>query len=168
MSNFSIIINVEFTALVERELDRVNDGEISWETVVGNVYDSFKDSLIIQRGIKIMPSGKDVRERDLGSLGGESIILKDGKFGPYVSYKKKNRGLSYLLKDIPTEYDDITLDFIKDYIQYPLSLGKHDGSQVMIHIGPYGKYMKYGKRNIKIPQNAYYELEACIRLIPRY
>ena len=166
MSNFSMIINVEFTSKVERELDRVHDGDISWVTVVGNVYDSFKDSLIIQRGVNNVSPSKDARERDLGTHEGQSIILKDGKFGPYVSYKKKNRGLSYLLKDFPTEYEDITLDFIKDYIQYPLSLGKHEESHVMIHIGPYGKYMKYGKRNIKIPQQRDYELEACIRLIP--
>ena len=37
--------------------------------------------------------------------------------------------------------------------------------EVMIHIGPYGKYMKYNGKNIKIPQKDNYSLEDLIRYI---
>ena len=33
-----MIINIEFTSLVERDLDRVAKGEIEWQTVVGKVF----------------------------------------------------------------------------------------------------------------------------------
>ena len=93
------------------------------------------------------------------------IILKNGKFGPYVRYKNKNIGLSYFLKDNPTEYKNITLELIQDYIQYPLNLGKYQNHDILICIGPYGKYMKYNNKNYRIPQRENYILEDCIRKI---
>jgi topoisomerase IA-like protein len=44
-------------------------------------------------------------------------------------------------------------------------LGKHEKKEVVIHIGPYGKYMKYNNKNIKIPQKENYTLEECIDLL---
>ena len=161
-----MIINIEFTSLVEQDLDRVSNGEIEWQNVVGKVYDSFKDTLTIQKGLTNSSSSinKSVL-KELGEIKDELVILKNGKFGPYVTYKKKNIGLSYFLKDNPTEYNDITLELIEDYIQYPINLGSHEGSDVMIHIGPYGKYMKYNGKNYRIPQLNKYSLEECIRKI---
>jgi topoisomerase IA-like protein len=91
--------------------------------------------------------------------------LKNGRYGPYVFYKKKNIGLSYLLEKKPCSYEEITLDFIKDTIRYPLSLGNHKGKQIEICLGPYGKYMKYKKKNYRVPQQDDYSLEECIRKI---
>jgi hypothetical protein len=91
--------------------------------------------------------------------------LKNGRYGPYVFYKKKNIGLSYLLEKEPKSYEEITLDFIKDTIRYPLSLGNHKGSKIEICLGPYGKYMKYKKKNFRVDQKDNYSLEECIRRI---
>ena len=63
------------------------------------------------------------------------------------------------------QYKDITLDLIRDYIPYPLKLGKHKKHDVMIHRGPYGKYMKYRGKNFRIPQKENYTLEECIQRI---
>ena len=158
-----MIINIEFTSLVELDLDRVANGEIEWQEVVGKVYDSFKDNLIIQRGIK--NSSVSSLEIDLGEYEGHKVLLKNGRYGPYVFYKKKNIGLSYLLEKEPKSYEEITLDFIKDTIRYPISVGNHKGKKIEICLGPYGKYMKYGKKNYRVDQKDNYSLEECIRKI---
>ena len=162
MNHFSMIINIEFTSLVEQDLDRVANGEIEWQEVVGKVYDSFKDNLIIQRGIKNSSVSSEI---DLGEYEGHKVLLKNGRYGPYVFYKKKNIGLSYLLEKEPCSYEEITLDFIKDTIRYPLSLGNHKGKKIEICLGPYGKYMKYEKKNYRVDQKDNYSLEECIRKI---
>jgi DNA topoisomerase-1 len=166
MNHFSIIINVEFTSLVERDLDKVANGEIEWQTVVGKVYDSFKDTLNIQKSLtskKINKSDKNSNpERVLGEYKDLPVILKDGRYGPYISYKDKNYTLQYILKNKNIEYDNIRLELVLDTIKYPLCLGKHKGSPVEICIGPYGKYMKYKKRNFRILQKEEYSLEECI------
>jgi len=163
MNHFSIIINIEFTSLVEKDLDRVALGKIEWQEVVSKVYDSFRDNLIIQRGIK--NKSEPSKQIDLGEYEGNKVILKDGRYGPYIFYKKKNIGLSYLLEKNPVPYEEITLELIKDTIKYPLSLGTHKGSKIEICLGPYGKYMKYRGRNFKIDEKENYSLEECIRRI---
>ena len=169
MNHFAMIINIEFTSLVERDLDRVAKGEIEWQTVVGKVYDSFKDVLKIQNSLKTKKSDQSVKnsnpERVLGEYKDIPVILKDGRYGPYLSYKNKNHTLQYLLKDKKIEYDEIRLELVLDTIKYPLCLGKHKGSVVEICLGPYGKYMKYKKKNFRIPQKEEYSLEECIAKI---
>ena len=164
MNHFEMIINIEFTSLVEQDLDRVALGQIEWQTVVGKVYDSFKDNLIIQRGIKTK-SSETSKQIDLGEYEGHKVLLKNGRYGPYVFYKKKNIGLSYLLEKDPKSYEEITLDFIKDTIRYPISVGNHKGKKIEICLGPYGKYMKYNKKNYRVSQQGDYSLEDCIRKI---
>jgi len=162
MSHFSVIINVEFTSLVEKDLDNVSLGIIEWQSVVKKVYDSFKDNLIIQKGLRGCRANDNSNAIELGHYKEELVILKDGKFGPYVTYCGKNRSLSYFLKDNPTDYEKITIEMIKDIIEFPLYVGKHNKKNIMIHIGPYGKYMKYNNRNYRIPQLENYDLQMCI------
>ena len=130
MNHFSMIINIEFTSSVEKDLDKVAEGEIEWQSVVSKVYNSFKDSLEIQKSLVNSSNKKNSNDRDLGKFNDELVILKNGKFGPYVRYKNKNIGLSYFLKDNPTEYKNITLELIQDYIQYPLNLGKYQNHDI--------------------------------------
>ena len=163
MNNFSMIINIEFTSLVEKDLDRVANGEIEWQSVVGKVYDSFKDVLQVQKSLtSSKTSKKSNSERVLGEYKDIPVILKDGRYGPYLSYKDKNHTLQYLLKDKKIEFDSIRLELVLDTIKYPMYLGKHKGSPIEICLGPYGKYMKYKKKNFRIPQKENYKLEECI------
>ena len=165
MNHFSMIINIEFTSLVEQDLDRVSNGEIEWQTVVGKVYDSFKDTLNVQKSLTSTKTSNNTvtKDRNLGEYKGEVVILKNGRYGPYLSYKTKNFTLQYLLEKNPCEYEEISLESVLDVIRYPLCLGKHENHKVEIYMGPYGKYMKYKGKNFRIPQKEEYSLEECIR-----
>ena len=61
--------------------------------------------------------------------------------------------------------NSLVLEDLIQLIDYPMNLGKHNNKEVMIHIGPYGKYMKYNNKNYRIPQRDVYILEDCIRKI---
>ena len=73
--------------------------------------------------------------------------------------------LKYLLQKKKKEKHSLEINDLKELIDYPMKLGKYDKKDVCIHIGPYGKYMKYNGKNYKIPQRENYELEDCVRLI---
>ena len=164
MKHFSMIINIEFTSLVEQDLDNISLGKIDWITVIQKVYNSFQENLNIQKSITKKPKDKFI-SRELGKLNKHLVILKTGKYGPYITMNKKNISLSYYLKDNPTDFNDITLDLIQEYIQYPIILGKYNKNNISIHRGPYGKYMKYMNKNYKIPQLDKYTLDRCISYI---
>ena len=100
---------------------------------------------------------------NLGKYKNKEVIIKDGRYGPYLNYDNKNINLKYILKNKKKE--DLKIKDIQNLIDYPMILGKHEKKEVVIHIGPYGKYMKYNNKNIKIPQKEKYKLEDCIKLI---
>ncbi|MCK6439135.1 MAG: type I DNA topoisomerase, partial [Planctomycetes bacterium] len=45
VNNFSRIVNTEFTAKMEEQLDRIEEGKLPWADVMGNFYALFKDEL---------------------------------------------------------------------------------------------------------------------------
>ncbi len=81
--------------------------------------------------------------------GGEKILLKSGKYGPYLETDNEKKRQS-----IPKMYRDIlmTEELAKDLIDLPKLLGVHPESKenIMLYFGPYGPYLKYGKKNISI------------------
>jgi len=161
---FSHIINVEFTSLVEEDLDRIAEGLIVWQDVVRKVYNSFYKDVEVQMNIKSVNKirGKST-DINLGEYKGKEAIIKEGKYGPYLNYDNKNINLKYILKK--KDKNSLKIKDLKDLIDYPMILGKHDNTEITIHIGPYGKYMKYNTKNYKIEQKKNYELEDLIRLL---
>ena len=159
-----MLVNVEFTSLVELDLDRVSEGSLDWIEVVKKVYNSFyKDVEIQMKNKSIVKSNKNYEQINLGKYKKKDIIIKTGKYGPYISYNNKNYNLKYILEK--KELKSLKIEDIKDLIDYPMNIGKHDKKMITIHIGPYGKYMKYNNKNYRIPQKDKYELRELINLL---
>jgi len=162
VQHFSTIVNVEFTSLIEHDLDKVAEGSLQWVDVVRKVYDSFYKEVQIQmkNTIPKIKNQNKITDIHLGKYNDKDVIIKEGKYGPYLNYNDKNTNLKYILKKKKKE--ELKIKDIQNLIDYPMVLGKHEKKELVIHIGPYGKYMKYNNKNIKIPQKENYKLEECI------
>ena len=97
MKHFSMIINIEFTSLVEQDLDNISLGKIDWVTVIKKVYNSFQENLNIQKSITKKPKDTFI-SRELGKLNKHLVILKTGKYGPYITMNKKKYKFILLFK----------------------------------------------------------------------
>ena len=164
VENFSTIVNVEFTSEIEKDLDKVSEGSLQWTDVVRKVYNSFYKEVQIQmknKNSRIM--SKKSTDIQLGKYKNIDVIIKEGKYGPYINYDTKNINLKYILQK--KSKNSLKLNDIKDLIDYPMVMGKYEDKEISIHIGPYGKYMKYNNKNIRISQKKDYNLEECISLI---
>ena len=77
---------------------------------------------------------------------GENILLKVGRYGPYVELQESKKRAS-----IPkgTSPEDITEKMASDLLSLPKTLGVHPdtGEDVLATFGPYGPYVKCGKIN---------------------
>ena len=93
------------------------------------------------------------------------IDIKKGKYGYYLSYKNNNYNVSNYLKWKNKEISDIDNNDIDIIVTYPLKLGSHNKNSINIHLGPYGYYMSYNKKNYKIHQNPPYTLDYCINIL---
>ena len=156
------MLNTNFTANVENDLDLVSNGKMDWYDVIRKIYEIFNPIIIDQMGNKMgnkMGNGNDNKENTksdkiLCRYNGENVVLKNGKYGEYLRYGKQNYNIQGYLKYKKIEADMIKLDDFETIVQFPKKICKHKNLDVCIHIGPYGYYMRYGKKNIKIDQDS--------------
>jgi DNA topoisomerase-1 len=81
---FSDIMNVEFTAQMEGELDRVEEGELKWVDAVQDFYTPFTADL--KRAMKEMKSEKAGEPTgELCPECGEELLKRRGRFGPFIA-----------------------------------------------------------------------------------
>ena len=106
LTHFDNIINIQFTSLVEKDLDLIAEGDIEWQKVVRKVYNSFYQK--VDRLLK----NKPFDDKLLGTHKQKKVILKKGKYGPYLNYNGKNISLSYYLKRYQLDYQTITYENI--------------------------------------------------------
>lgn len=84
-NNFNNIVDVEFTARMEENLDLVEEGEMNWTQVVDAFYRPFatdleKASVMIEKvEIKDEEAGKDCPEC------GKPMLIKHGRFGKFMA-----------------------------------------------------------------------------------
>ena len=165
LENFSGIINEDFTSQVERDLDRIMDGDIDWIEVIRKVYNSFIGDVKIQMSIEGKKKNNKYESFLVGVKNKKEVIIQNGPYGPYISYDKKNINLKYLLEKVEKDYKELTLEDIDDLLVYPMKLGSYKKKQMVIMKGPYGKYLKYNNKNYRIPQRNEYKKDECIEYI---
>jgi DNA topoisomerase I len=149
---FPDMLNTDFTANVENDLDLVSNGSMDWYDVVKKIYDTFNPVILSQ--MKIGNTNNDVSsDKILFKYKNKDVALKNGRYGEYLRYGTKNYNIQGYLKYKKIESEQISLDDFKILVVFPKKICKHKNIDICIHIGPYGYYMKYGKKNIKIDQD---------------
>ena len=83
---FPDVFNVDFTALMETELDRVETGECQWSRVVKDFYEPFSSVLAKAEGSKDQIK-KDLQEESDESCPkcGRKMVKKFGRNGPFLA-----------------------------------------------------------------------------------
>ncbi len=83
--HFPHIMDIEFTAKMEKDLDRIEDGDLAWKKVIGDFYEPFAaelekaNSLIEKIQIADEEAGKDCQ------VCGKPLLIKYGRFGKFLA-----------------------------------------------------------------------------------
>ncbi|HWP98571.1 MAG TPA: type I DNA topoisomerase [Syntrophomonadaceae bacterium] len=83
--NFPRIMDVEFTAKMEEDLDRIEEGELEWTQVVSEFYEPFNAELekakidVVRVEIKDEEAGKPCPKCD------KPLLIKHGRFGKFLA-----------------------------------------------------------------------------------
>ena len=112
--------------------------------------------------------------RSLGKREGEEVSASTGRFGPYVKYKSLFVSIK---KDSGLDPFSITLEEAIPMIQEKIEAEKnkyinefdYEKEKIQVLNGPYGPYIKYAKKNYKIPKGwkdaSDLTLDDCLELI---
>jgi DNA topoisomerase-1 len=87
ISRFPDIFNVEFTSGMETELDKVEEGELSWQKVLEDFYGPFSKALEAVDTDAMIREAHDVGDLDkepCPQCGGK-LTVKSGRFGPFIA-----------------------------------------------------------------------------------
>ncbi len=163
VENFPRVVDYKFTANMEDTLDKVEEGKEDWVPAVKAFYEPFHK--LIEEKTETL---KKEEVLDGGTLGvdpesGKDIIMRHGRFGPYIQvgeWSEEDRKAKVnvpkrasIPKGMTTE--TITLEHALELLKFPRELGTTDtGDPVSINQGPYGMYIKVGKKNSSLPEDA--------------
>jgi DNA topoisomerase-1 len=151
-TQFGPIIDYNFTANVEKEFDRIAEGEITWEKMIGRFYEPFHkmvDSAIEQQ------TDKRAQARVLGTdpATGRTVKARIGRYGPMVEIEapegEKSRFASLRKGQL---IESITLAEALELFALPRTLGELEGEELTVGLGKYGPYVRYGKSFASLPK----------------
>jgi DNA topoisomerase I len=85
VSHFGDIMNVEFTAAMENDLDQVEEGQLAWQQVVRDFYVDFaKDLAEAEKNIAEIEIEDEVSD-EVCELCGRQMVIKWGRFGKFLA-----------------------------------------------------------------------------------
>ena len=144
-AQFGPIIDYNFTANVEKEFDRIAEGEITWEKMIESFYGPFHE--MVNAAITTQSS----KPREVRILGndprtGRTVKARIGRYGPMVEIEapegEKSRFASLKKGQL---IESITLEEALELFALPREVGELDGEKLVVGLGKYGPYVRYGK-----------------------
>ena len=165
VKNFETILDYSFTANVEKDFDKIAEGEMTWNSVIGDFYGPFHTK------IEETLSNREYSHvsRDLGTdpKDGQPLVARFGQYGPYVQ-KGDGDSKQYASLAPGQLIESITLEEALKLFELPRTVGQHEGIDIICTKGRFGPYIKYGERNISLPRGTdplKVDKDTCVRLI---
>jgi DNA topoisomerase-1 len=132
VEHFPKIVDLKFTAGMEKDLDKIAEGKIKWIPVVKNFYKPFKENL--------MKKEKEINKKDLTEEAtdekcekcGSPMIIKLGKFGKFMACSNypECKNTKQIRDDGKIEEPEITNEKCEKC-----------GKPMVVKIGRYGKFL---------------------------
>ena len=149
--HFTNVMDYSFTANIEKEFDEIAGGKMAWSKMVESFYEPF------HKGVShtMETAERAVGERMLGvTEEGKPLIARMGRYGPMVQIGAQTDEEKPRFAKLKANQSIETISFEEalELFKLPLALGEHDGLEVLVNIGRFGPYVKWGEQFISIPK----------------
>lgn len=167
--NFDSIMDYSFTAKVEEEFDHIADGSIQWQEMLQNFYQDFHESIEAALTYSKKASGERLLGQDPKT--NENVYVKLGKYGPMaqIGENYEDKKPRYARLKPHQSIENITLEEALELFKLPRTVGMYENYELVIGIGRFGAYIKYGDKSfVSVPKTeepTEITLERCIELI---
>lgn len=152
---FPDILDFNFTARVEEEFDEIAEGKMKWTDMLEEFYTPFHKTVEKTTENSERASGERALGKDPKS--GKPVIVRIGRFGPLAQIGETNEetGEKATFASLRKEQsiETITLADALDLFKLPMNLGSYKEKEVIIGVGRFGPYVKWGEQYISIPRS---------------
>lgn len=153
--NFPEIMDYNFTARVEQQFDQIAEGKEDWKDMLQHFDNSFEPQ--VEKVINARSEHK-AGEREIGKdpNTGKPVFVKIGRFGPVVQIGAANDNDKPRFAQVPKDksIENITLEEALDLFKLPRTIGKYEGTDVVIGAGRFGPYVLHDKKYVSLPKGA--------------
>lgn len=150
--HFDNVMDYGFTASIEEQFDKIAEGTRQWQGMVRDFYNPFH--LEVEETLET--AERATGERFLGEEpeSRKPVFAKMGRYGAMIQIgateeEEKPRFASLKANQ---SIETISLEEALELFKLPMNLGLHEGKEVVIGIGRFGPYVKYGEEFISLPK----------------
>jgi len=153
IGHFDHILDYNFTAKIELELDKIAEGEKEWKETLKEFYQKFHP--IVEDVAKNATRARGERLLGQDPKTGKNVYVKIGQYGPLVQIGESNDEEKPTFAGAPqgVSLSDITLEQALAMFAFPKNVGQYKGQDVVIATGRYGPYIIYNSKFISIPKS---------------
>jgi len=142
--HFPQIMDYQFTAHIEDELDEIANGKMDYHEMLDEFYPPFKEKVMHTIETSERVSG----ERILGTdpVTGKRVSVRMARFGPVAALsnpKDENDKPIYAGLRKTQKLENITFEEALELFKLPRVVGKYNDREVIAAIGRFGPYVKY-------------------------
>ncbi|MBQ2417582.1 MAG: type I DNA topoisomerase [Alistipes sp.] len=150
---FGMIMDYNFTANVEKEFDRIAEGEQQWSEMIGSFYTPFHK--MVDNAIGTQASAhQQVRVLGVDPATGRTVKARIGRYGPMVEIETEEGAKpQYASLKKGQLIESITLEEALELFALPRTVGIYEGEEVVVGIGKFGGYVRHGKTFASLTKN---------------
>jgi DNA topoisomerase-1 len=150
--HFDNVMDYGFTASIEEQFDKIAEGRQEWQRMVRDFYNPFHKEVeetleTAERATGERFLGEDPETR-------KPVFAKMGRYGPMIQIGSTEDEEKPRFASLKTNQsiETITLEEALELFKLPMHLGYHDGKEVVVGVGRYGPFIKYGEEFISLPK----------------
>ncbi|MBZ5856253.1 type I DNA topoisomerase [Flavihumibacter profundi] len=149
---FNDVMDYGFTAKIEGEFDDVATGKMQWHKMIDAFYNPFKKD--VDKTIETAERIRGERELGIDAITGKKVVARMGRYGPMVQIGDVNDEEKPRFAKLKSgqSIETISYDEAMELFKLPLTIGEYEGLEVVINVGRFGPYVKWGEEFISIPK----------------
>ncbi len=154
VENFASTLDYNFTAKVEKDFDKVAEGDVEWKKLIEEFYNVFHPK--VEAAINKKTEHR-AGERILGvdPKTGRQVAVKIGRYGPLAQIGEKEEEEKPLFSGLRENQsiETITLEEALKLFELPRVVGTFEGIEMTAAVGRFGPYIKHDGKFYSLPKN---------------
>jgi DNA topoisomerase-1 len=150
--NFAEVVDYDFTANAEKDLDLIAEGKEKWVEAIRKFYGNFH-KLVEKSEDVSREESTQTRQLGIDPKTKKPILARYGRYGPMLQRGETADEEKPAFASLPVDktLDTVTLEDALEMFKLPREVGKtKEGEAIQANIGRYGPYIQVGKTFVSI------------------